>query len=150
MRHSKFGKARSIARLLSTILVFGLPINSMASNDSRMAVELPQMMQQHMLSNMRDHLAAINEILIYLGKGELEKAAEIAEYRLGMSSLESHGASHMARFMPEGMRQAGTAMHKAASRFALKAQEGEALAAYIALSDITSACVTCHAGYKVK
>ena len=99
---------------------------------------------------MRDHLAAINEILIYLGKGELEKAAEIAEYRLGMSSLESHGASHMARFMPEGMRQAGTAMHKAASRFALKAQEGEALAAYIALSDITSACVTCHAGYKVK
>ena len=150
MRHSKFRKTRSFACLLSTILVFGLPIHSIASNDSRMAVELPQMMQQHMLSNMRDHLAAIHEILIYLGKGELEKAAEIAEYRLGMSSLESHGASHMARFMPEGMRQAGTAMHKAASRFALTAQEGEVLSAYIALSDITSACVTCHAGYKIK
>lgn len=150
MRHSKSGKRRKTACLLSTILVFGLPVDSIASNDSRVAVELPRMMQQHMLSNMRDHLAAINEILIYLGKGELEKAAETAEYRLGMSSLQSHGASHMAQFMPEGMRQAGTAMHQAASRFALKAQEGDVLSAYNALSDITSACVTCHAGYKVK
>lgn len=82
------------------------------------------MMQQHMMTNMRDHLAAIDEILIYLGNDDLEKAAETAEYRLGMSSLESHGASHMAKFMPEGMREAGTAMHRAASRFALKAQEG--------------------------
>lgn len=28
-----------------------------------------------------------------------EKAAEVAEARLGMSSLESHGASHMAGFI---------------------------------------------------
>jgi hypothetical protein len=108
------------------------------------------MMQQHMLSNMRDHLAAINEILVYLGNDELDKAAEIAEYRLGMSSLGPHGASHMAKFMPEGMRQNGTTMHKAASRFALKAQEGESLAAYKVLSEITAACVACHSEYKVK
>ena len=99
---------------------------------------------------MRHSFTAINEILVYLDNDELEKAAETAEYRLGMSSLESHGASHMAKFMPEEMRQAGTTMHKAASRFALKAQEGEALAAYKALSDITSACVACHSGYRVK
>jgi hypothetical protein len=124
--------------------------NSGAADDTRLLVELPEMMQQHMLSNMRDHLAAINEILAYLNNDELEKAAETAEYRLGMSSLESHGASHIAKFMPEGMRQAGTAMHKAASRFALKAQEGEALPAFQALAEITSACVACHSGYRVK
>ena len=150
MKHLQPRKMLEVTLLLSTILVFNRPVNALASNDSRIAVTLPQMMQQHMLANMRDHLAAINEILIYLGEDELEKAAETAEYRLGMSSLESHGASHMARFMPEGMRQAGTAMHKAASRFALKAQEGEVLSAYKALSDITSACVACHAGYKLK
>ena len=132
------------------VLVTSLTGNSAASNDTRVLVELPEMMQQHMLANMRDHLNAINEILVYLGNGELEKAAETAEYRLGMSSLESHGASHMAKFMPEGMRQSGTAMHKAASRFALKAEEGEALPAYRALSEITSACVACHSGYRVK
>lgn len=136
--------------LVIAVLAASFPAQSATSNDSRTLVELPEMMQVHMLSNMRDHLVAINEILVYLGSGELDKAAETAEYRLGMSSLESHGASHMAKFMPAGMRQAGTAMHKAASRFALKAQEGELLDAYKALSEITSACVACHSGYKVK
>jgi hypothetical protein len=135
---------------LLAVLTSSLAANSGAADDTRQLVELPAMMQQHMLSNMRDHLAAINEILAYLNRDELEKAAETAEYRLGMSSLESHGASHIAKFMPEEMRQAGTAMHKAASRFALKAQEGEALPAYQALADITSACVACHSGYRVK
>jgi len=37
------------------------------------------MMQQHMLSNMRDHLTAINEILVYPGNDELEKAADLEE-----------------------------------------------------------------------
>lgn len=132
------------------VLLLNLSSNSVASNDARVLVELPEMMQQHMLANMRDHLSAINEILVFLGADELEKAAEVAEYRLGMSSLESHGANHMATYIPEGMRKAGTAMHRAASRFALKAQEGEALPTYKALSDITSACVACHSGYRVK
>ena len=123
---------------------------SMADDEERRLVQLPEMMQQHMMSNMRDHLVAINEILIKMANGDFEKAAEIAEYRLGMSSLESHGASHMAKFMPEGMRQAGTAMHKAASRFALKAQEEEVLPAYNALSEVTSACVACHSGYRIR
>ena len=136
--------------LLLSVLITYQPANSIASNDTRVLVELPEMMQQHMLSSMRDHLKAIHEILTYLGEGELEKAAETAEYRLGMSTLESHGARHMAQFMPEGMRQAGTAMHKAASRFALKAQEIDVVPAYKALSDVTSACIACHSGYRIK
>jgi hypothetical protein len=67
-----------------------------------------------------------------------------------MSSLNSHNAEHMGKFMPEGMRQAGTSMHRAASRFALKAEEGELLPAYEMLAEITSACVVCHAGYRIR
>jgi hypothetical protein len=121
-----------------------------ADEDSRQFVQLPEMMQQHMMSNMRDHLATLNEIMAALAEGALDKAADTAEHRLGMSSLELHGASHMAEFMPDGMRQAGTAMHKAASRFALKAQEGDVLTAYEALSDVTAACVACHTGYRIR
>lgn len=134
------------------VMLCWLLISSVATadKDSRQLVELPQMMQQHMMSNMRDHLAAINEILSYMANDELDMAAEIAESRLGMSSLKSHGASHMAKFMPKGMRQAGTSMHKAASRFALKAQEGKALPAYKVLTEVTSACVTCHSGYRIR
>jgi len=123
---------------------------TVASADKRQLVELPEMMQQHMRSNMRDHLTAINEILISLSTGELDKAAEIAEFRLGMSSLETHGASQMARIMPAGMRQVGTNMHKAASQFALIAQEGEVLSAYSALTAVTSACIACHAAYRIQ
>jgi cell division protein FtsL len=123
---------------------------AVADEDARQLVDLPEMMQQHMMSNMRDHLAALNEILSDMAHGDLDKAEEIAESRLGMSSLELHEASHMAKFMPPGMRQAGINMHKAASRFALKAQEGEALPAYSALADVTSACVACHSGYRIR
>ena len=41
-------------------------------------------------------------------------------------------------------------MHKAASQFALVAEEGEVLLAYKALQEITNACVTCHAGYRIR
>ena len=123
---------------------------SAADNDARQLVQLPKMMQEHMMSNMRDHLLAINEILSYMGNGDLDMAAEVAEQRLGMSSLELHGASHMAKFMPEGMSQAGINMHRAASRFALKAQEGELLPALKAFSEVTSACVACHTAYRIR
>ena len=136
--------------LLFATLAICLPATSAFSSDSRVLVELPKMMQEHMLSNMRDHLAAINEILIHLSNGELDKASETAEFRLGLSSLESHGASHMAKFMSQEMRQIGTEMHRSATQFALVAEEGEALEAYSALSNITSACVACHASYRVK
>ena len=121
-----------------------------ADGDPRQLVELPERMQQHMMANMRDHLAAIDEILTHLGGDDLDAAAEVAESRLGMSALEAHGGHHMARFMPEGMRQAGTGMHRAASRFALKAQEGDVAAAYGALAEVTAGCVACHAGYRIR
>lgn len=138
--------------LFSIVLLATLSGSSslLAEEDGRVMVELPAKMQEHMLSNMRDHLMALNDILTSMANNELEKAADIAEHRLGMSSLDSHGASHMAKFMPEGMRKAGTSMHKAASRFALKAQEGEVLPAYRALSEVSAACVACHSGYRIR
>ena len=123
---------------------------ALGAEDTRQLVELPPMMQEHMLSNMRDHLTSLHEILLHLEKGELDQAAEVAETRLGMSSLKLHGASHLAKFMPKGMQQAGTSMHQAASRFALKAQEGEPLAAYRMLTEITSACTGCHNAYRIR
>jgi len=136
--------------VLLVIILLCFSNMSIADEDPRLFVQMPDMMQKHMLSNMRDHLAAINEILENMSKGLLDKAAEVAESRIGMSSLESHGASHMAKFMPEGMRNAGNKMHRAASRFALKAQEGDALAAYGALTDVTAACVACHSAYRIR
>ncbi len=121
-----------------------------AENDTRQLVKFPEMMQEHMMSNMRDHLLAINEILINMSTGNLDKVVEIAEKRLGISSLNLHGASHISKFMPKEMREIGMSMHRAASRFAIKAEEGELLPAYKMLNEITSACVACHMSYRIR
>ena len=100
------------------------------AGDQRELVAMPDMMRNHMLANMRDHLAAVNEILVFLSSGELDKASDVAEQRrLGMSALDDHEPHHMAKVMPQRMREIGTSMHRAASRFALRAEEGDAKAA---------------------
>jgi hypothetical protein len=106
-------------------------------------------MKTHMLGNMRDHLQALYEIQATLAAGQLDKAADIAESRIGMSSLISHNAAHMAPFMPEGMQSIGTEMHHAASRFAMTANEGDLPKALQALSEVTAQCVACHMNYRV-
>ena len=133
-----------------TLLSLSMSFSTHAENDARQFVKMPEMMQQHMMANMRQHLESINEILFLMSNKKLDQAADVAEKKLGMTSLQSHNASHMAKFMPKGMRQAGTSMHKSASRFALKAQEGDQEGAYKILNDVTSACVTCHAGYRIR
>lgn len=120
--------------------------------DTRQLVKMPDPMRQHMLTNMRDHLLAITEIQQALGSGASDSAASTAEKRIGMSSLISHGASHMAPYLPKEMQEIGTQMHKAASQFALIAQEtavdGDVKRSIGALSKITQQCVACHAGYR--
>jgi len=133
-----------------TAICLLLPVTVQSESDSRQLVKMPEMMQNHMMANMRHHLESINTILHLMSSKQLDKAADIAEKNLGMTSLTSHNAKHMAKFMPKEMRQTGTSMHKAASKFALKAQEGDADAAYKALNRVTSACVACHASYRIR
>lgn len=122
--------------------------------DSRQLVKFPAALVEDTLSNMRDHLQALQEIQSQLGLGHADMAASIAETRLGMSSLQLHGASEVSRFMPQGMQDTGTAMHRAASRFAIAAQDtavtGDLKPALAGLAEITAQCVGCHAGYRLK
>lgn len=131
-------------------LVAGILPSAGAAEDAREKVNFPEMMKQHQLSNMRDHLAALNQILSLLAKSETDKAADIAEHRLGMTSMVAHNASHMAPYMPKGMQDIGTEMHHAASRFAMAAQEGDLPRALDSLSKVTQQCVACHSTYRVQ
>jgi hypothetical protein len=122
--------------------------------ETRKLVTFPAPLIDHTMANMRDHLQAVQEIQSHLGRGHFDVAAKIAETRLGMSSLGLHGAEDVAQFMPQGMQDAGTAMHRAASRFALVVQDaaitGDLKPVFIGLSGITGACVACHAGYRLR
>ena len=153
----------TMGKKLFSAVVAGMAVLSIgigtasSAEDEREFVKMPAMMQEHMLANMRDHLRAIDEILGYLANGDVDEAGKVAESRLGMSSLEAHGASHIAKFMPEGMAQAGTEMHRAASRFVITAQDAELAPGreaqhevYRALQAVTSACNACHQGYRIR
>lgn len=121
--------------------------------DARALVDMPTPMRQHMLGNMRDHLLAMAQIQQALGRGAYDQAADIAEQRIGMSSLAAHGAAHMAPLMPQPMQDIGTQMHRAASRFARVAQEsavdGNLGRALGSLAEVTQQCVACHASYRI-
>jgi len=122
--------------------------------DARQFVKFPAALAEHTLANMRDHLQALQEIQSHLGMGQADMAARIAETRLGMSSLGQHGAAEVSKFMPRGMQDAGTAMHRAASRFAITAQDaavtGDLKPVLAGLAEITAQCVGCHASYRLK
>ena len=123
-------------------------------SDGRIEVVFPEPMRTHTLANMRDHLMALQEIQQALADGAYERAAGVAEKRLGMTSLRSHGAHDVARFMPEGMQAIGTEMHRTASRFAVEAANagatGNVKPSLAALARVMQQCVACHAGYRMK
>jgi cytochrome c556 len=125
-----------------------------AGDDARQWVRFPVPMAQHQLANMRDHLLALAQIQDALAQSSFDKAAQIAETRLGMTSLQRHGAHEASKYMPQAMQDIGTAMHHGASRFAIEAQNasasGDLKPALAALALTTQACVACHAAYRLQ
>jgi hypothetical protein len=160
------GHMRILATIAAAVLVGGSATFAVAQHqhrhdaavprapDARQFVKFPAALVEHTLENMRDHLQALQEIQSHLGMGQADIAAKIAETRLGMSSLGLHGAAEVSKFMPQGMQDAGTAMHRAASRFAITAQDaavtGDLKPALAGLAEITAQCVGCHASYRLK
>ncbi len=127
--------------------------SSAGQADARQLVKFPEPMRLHTIASMRDHLLALQEIDLALSKSDFDNAARIAEQRLGMSSLELHGAAHIAPFMPQGMQDIGTQMHRTASRFAVEAQNAsvanDVRPALAALGAVMQQCVACHAAYRL-
>ena len=128
-----------------------------ADQDTRVKVDLPDMMKTHMLGNMRDHLATLNEIIGDVADGKFNEAARLAEERLGMSSLSFHDAAHMAPFMPKPMQDIGTSMHHAASRLVIVLQDTSISPTLDtmrdvsrALHEVTTTCAACHASYRIR
>ncbi|MFY9952544.1 hypothetical protein [Bradyrhizobium sp.] len=142
--------------LLSAILLLTAPCEGEVQ-DPRELVHLQAPMQEHMLANMRDHLATLNEIIGDVANDKFEDAAKVTEQRLGMSSLSLHGAAHLAPFLHQPMQDIGTSMHHAASRLAIGLQNASVTPTADAFRDInkalhevTTACEACHAHYRLR
>lgn len=127
------------------------------SDDPRELVSMPDTMREHMLGNMRDHLATLDTVIGDVADNKFDAASKLLEERLGMSSLPLHHAAEMAPYFPKPMQDAGTNMHHAASRLAIALQNASVTQSFDAmrevngaLHEVTSSCVTCHTAYRVR
>lgn len=123
------------------------------SVDARTSVKYPKAMREHTLTSMRDHLLALSEISAALSLGDYDKAAKIAEWRLGLSAMQAHGAGDSVKYMPKGMQDIGYSLHQSASQFAVAAQDASASndlpKALKAFTKMSQSCVACHAAYRL-
>ena len=126
-------------------------INS-PDSDHRQLVVMPDEASQLMRKDMLDHLSALNEIIALLVENNLDAAADVAETRMGKSSMGKHRATGMGpgRFMPLEMRNIGRGMHESATGLSLAAREGNLKGAYSALQKVTASCVACHYSYRTR
>ena len=124
------------AIFLAAALLFGVEVGASRAQDARELVHLPSLMQEHMLGNMRDHLATLNEIIGDIADNKFDDAAKVSEQRLGMSSLSLHGAAHLAPYLPKPMQDIGTSMRHAASRLVIVLQDASITPTVDAMRDI--------------
>lgn len=153
---------RNTAAWVATLIMAGAslsfasdaPHESGAVDDKRTLVEMPAETQQILRSMMRDHLLVLSELLGHVADNSLATAAEVAEQRLGKSSMGKHRGTHRGmgpgRFMPKEMKKIGHGMHEAASHFATVAESGDVSESYAALQGIVAACVACHSSYRIR
>jgi cytochrome c556 len=125
--------------------------------DPRRLVTLPVPMRQEMLASMRDHLQTLNAVVGDIANAKFDAASSLVEARLGLSSLPAHHAAELAPYFPAPMQQDGTMMHRAASRLAIALQDASVTRTFdamrkvdAALGEVTSACVACHAAYRLR
>jgi hypothetical protein len=138
-------------------LVFALPVIGEEMNDVRTLVKLPSDIERKMLFNMRDHIRALDDIIHAVQSGEYEDAENIAESRLGWSSLVRQGDQEVADHWPEPMQAMANQMYDAGSNFVIVAQNASVedskeshKKVIAALGQMTSACRGCHEAYRLR
>lgn len=124
------------------------------AEDTRQLATLPAPAQEVLRLEMLDNMAALNEILSLLAADQLKEAAEVAETRLGVSTMGRHRnkpfEARPGPNMPPAMHGIGIDGHRAASAFAAAAKSGDRAKAMSLLPALTGTCVACHYSYRIR
>jgi hypothetical protein len=116
--------------------------------DQRKPLPLLPFMANHQKQNMRDHLAAVQEVVAATAQSDFARVAQAAK-RIGYSEAMGQMCEHMGAGAP-GFSEQALAFHRGADRIAEAASSKDAAAVLSALSATLAACTSCHATYKQK
>jgi hypothetical protein len=114
--------------------------------DARTPVPLLPMMANHQKQNMRDHLLAVQEIVLALGTDDFA-AIEASAKRIGFSDKEAAMCNHMGAGAPDFIEQA-LAFHHQADRIGEAARARDRAKVVTELGATLQTCTSCHATWK--
>lgn len=123
-----------------------VPHHPPSTSDTRQPLPLLPHMAQHQLANMRDHLAAVQEILAALSANDFDGVAKSAS-RIGSSEQMSRMCSHMGSGAP-GFADTALNFHHAADTIGAAAKQRDSAATLKAVSATLQTCVGRHATYR--
>ena len=116
------------------------------SMDTRVAVPLLPMMANHQKENMRDHLAAVQEIVIGVGRKDFD-SIERAARRFGYSEAMGAMCNRMGSGAP-GFTEQALRFHHTADRISESASAHDMPGVVDALGETLASCTGCHAVFK--
>lgn len=114
--------------------------------DDRQPIPLLPMMANHQKQNMRDHLLAVQEIVLALGTDDFA-AIEASAKRIGFSDKEAAMCNHMGAGAPDFIEQA-LAFHHQADRIGEAARARDRAKVVTELGATLQTCTSCHATWK--
>jgi len=116
------------------------------SMDKRTPVPLLPMMANHQKQNMRDHLVAVQEIILALATEDYP-AIEKAAGRIGFSEQMGQMCSHMGAGAP-GFTDVALTFHHTADTITAAAKQRDRVAVTRALGATLQTCTGCHATFR--
>lgn len=114
--------------------------------DTRIPVPLLPMMANHQKQNMRDHLLAVQEIVVGVARDDFA-AVERAAGRIGYSEQMGQMCTHMGAGA-SGFTEQALGFHHAADAIAVAARQQDRTAVLCALDVTLQKCTGCHAAFK--
>ena len=114
--------------------------------DTRAPVPLLPMMAHHQKQNMRDHLLAVQEILVAVGARDFA-AVERSAARIGTSEQMTAMCQHMGMGAP-GFTDVALNFHRTADEITAAAKRQDAAAVTAALGRTLATCTGCHQSYR--
>lgn len=122
------------------------PLSSTTALDKRVRLPLLAHMAEHQRQQMRDHLAAIQEILAHLATNDFT-GVEKAAGRIGSSKQMEQMCRHMGSAAP-GFTDLALKFHRTADTITAAAKKRDTQKVLTAVSATMRTCVTCHATFR--
>lgn len=121
-------------------------LKTLDAMDARKPVPLIPMMAQHQKQNMRDHLLAVQEIVLALAANDYA-AVEKANSRIAPSPQMAQMCTHMGAGAP-GFSEQALGFHQTAAAISVAAKKKDRRGVLSALGKTLATCTACHEAWK--